>query len=117
MPVHNSARMRSSLPWARAGWGKFIARDRRLKRNIAGKVVPKHLAEDPDALSRFEWEAKAVAALAHPNILAIHDVGPEGEASDVVMELLEGETLRGRVCCTPMQSASGPVVCGRNLMS
>ena len=55
----------------------FRARDTKLERDVAVKVLPRNLAEDPDALSRFEREAKAVAALSHPNILAIHDFGRE----------------------------------------
>ena len=75
----------------------FRARDTRLERDVAVKVLPKNLAEDPDALSRFEREAKAVAALSHPNILAIHDLGREGGTVYAAMELLEGETLRQRL--------------------
>src|SRR5512139_1357426 len=76
----------------------FRARDTRLDRDVAVKVLPRNLAEDPEALSRFEREAKAVAALSHPNILAIHDFG-HGEEGTVyaAMELLEGETLRQRL--------------------
>ncbi len=51
----------------------YRARDLRLEREVAIKVLPEHLAADPEALARFEREAKAVAALSHPNILAIHD--------------------------------------------
>ncbi len=53
----------------------YRARDSRLERDVAIKVLPDHLADDPTALARFEREAKAVAALSHPNILAIHDFG------------------------------------------
>ena len=75
----------------------FRARDTRLERDVAVKVLPRNLAEDPDALSRFEREAKAVAALSHPNILAIHDFGREEGTVYAAMELLEGETLRQRL--------------------
>src|SRR5512134_3480314 len=75
----------------------FRARDTRLERDVAVKVLPKNLAEDPDALSRFEREAKAVANLSHPNILAIHDLGREEGTVYATMELLEGETLRQRL--------------------
>ncbi len=75
----------------------FRARDTKLDREVAVKVLPKNLAEDQDALSRFEREAKAVAALSHPNILAIHDFGREQGTVYAAMELLEGETLRERL--------------------
>jgi serine/threonine protein kinase len=75
----------------------YRARDTRLDREVAVKVLPAHLAQDPQALSRFEREAKAVAALSHPNILAIHDFGTDQGVRYAVMELLEGETLRGRL--------------------
>ena len=55
------------------------------------------MAGDPESLARFERETRAVAALSHPNILAIHDVGREGGVSFAVLELLEGETLRQRL--------------------
>ena len=64
-------------PIGAGGMGEvYKARDTRLERTVAVKVLPERLAEDPDALSRFGREAKAVAALSHPNILAIHDFGP-----------------------------------------
>jgi TolB-like protein/Tfp pilus assembly protein PilF len=72
----------------------YRARDGRLERDVAVKVLPERVAADPGALARFEREAKAVAALSHPNILAIHDVGRESSTSYAVMELLEGATLR-----------------------
>ena len=75
----------------------FRARDTKLERDVAVKVLPRNLAEDPDALGRFEREAKAVAALSHPNILAIHDFGREEGTVYAAMELLEGETLRQRL--------------------
>ena len=75
----------------------YRARDTRLERDVAVKVLPAHLAEDADALARFEREAKAVAALSHPNILGIFDVGREGIIAYSVTELLEGETLRDRL--------------------
>ncbi|MHC4696686.1 MAG: protein kinase domain-containing protein [Planctomycetota bacterium] len=85
-------------PLGAGGMGEvYRAKDARLDREVAVKVLPEHLAGDPSAMGRFKREAKAVAALSHPNILAIYDVGTEGETSYVVMELLEGETLRDRV--------------------
>ena len=75
----------------------YRARDVRLERPVAIKVLREHLAHDRDALQRFEREAKAVAALSHPNILAIHDFGSDGGIAYAVTELLEGETLRERL--------------------
>ena len=75
----------------------YRARDSRLERDVAVKVLPSHLAEDPSALARFEREAKAIAALSHPNILGIFDVGSEGGVAYAVTELLEGETLRAQL--------------------
>ena len=75
----------------------YRAWDSRLARNVAIKVVPPHLAQDPKMLARFEREAKAIAALSHPNILAVFDIGTEQGVSYVVTELLEGETLSGRL--------------------
>ena len=75
----------------------YRARDTRLGRDVAIKVLPAEFAADSDRLRRFEQEARAVAALNHPNILAIHDVGTHDGAPYFVTELLEGETLRGRL--------------------
>jgi len=75
----------------------YRARDVRLEREVAVKVLPEHLAQHPEALARFEREAKAIAALSHPNILAIHDFSTDRGIAYVVTELLEGETLRGRM--------------------
>jgi Tol biopolymer transport system component len=81
----------------------YRARDTRLDREVAVKVLPTHLAMDADSLARFEREAKAVAALSHPNILAIHDFGRTDNGTVyAVMELLDGETVRQRL-------ADGPV--------
>jgi serine/threonine-protein kinase len=73
------------------------ARDTRLRRDVAIKVLPDTLAADPVARARFGREARAVAALSHPNILDLHDVGSEGGVSWVVTELLEGQTLKMRL--------------------
>ncbi len=75
----------------------YRARDARLERMVALKVLPAHLTASAHALSRFEREAKAVAALSHPNILAIHDFGVENGTPYAVMELLEGATLGDRL--------------------
>ncbi|UCH33673.1 MAG: serine/threonine-protein kinase, partial [Armatimonadota bacterium] len=79
---------------AAGGMGEvYRARDTRLDRDVAIKVLPEKFADDTDALRRFEREAKAVAALAHPNILAIYDFGTVEGAPYAVMELLEGHSL------------------------
>lgn len=75
----------------------FRARDTRLGREVAIKVLPKGMATDAAAAARFDQEARAVAALSHPHILAIHDFGQHEGVSYAVAELLEGETLRDRV--------------------
>ena len=72
----------------------YRARDTRLGREVAVKVLPASFASDPDRLRRFEQEARAVAALNHPNILAIHDIGTHEGTPFLVTELLEGQTLR-----------------------
>jgi serine/threonine protein kinase len=75
----------------------YRARDKKLDRDVAVKILPPGLAGDPDSLARFEREAKAVAALSHPNILSIFDFGRDGDVAFAVMELLEGDTLRARL--------------------
>jgi len=80
----------------------YRARDSRLERDVAVKVLPERFAKDAEAKMRFEREAKAVAALTHPNILAIHDYGSDGGAAYSVTELLEGETLRRRIIEGPI---------------
>jgi serine/threonine protein kinase len=85
-------------PLGAGGMGEvYRARDTRLGRDVAIKVLPESLSADPAALARFQREASAVATLSHPNILAIHDVGDEHGTVYAVMELLEGETLRSRL--------------------
>ena len=85
-------------PLGAGGMGEvYRARDTRLERTVAIKVLPSRLAADPDALGRFEREARAVAALSHPNILAIHDFGTDRGVAYAVTELLEGKTLRERL--------------------
>jgi serine/threonine protein kinase len=72
----------------------YRARDTRLGRDVALKILPESFTRDTDRLLRFEQEARAVAALNHPNILAIHDVGKNNDSPFLVSELLEGESLR-----------------------
>ncbi len=75
----------------------YRARDTRLRRDVAIKVLPAEFSADPDRLRRFEQEARAVAALNDPNILAIYDVGAEEHIRYLVTELLEGESLRSKL--------------------
>lgn len=80
----------------------YRARDPRLNRDVAIKVLPEHLSQDQDALLRFEREARAIAALSHPNVLTIFDVGSDRGTHYVVTELLEGDTLKTRLTQRPM---------------
>src|SRR2546423_12554964 len=85
-------------PLGAGGMGEvYRARDTRLNRDVAIKVLPASFPADPDRLQRFAQEARAAAALNHPNILAIYDIGESKGAPYVVSELLEGETLRERL--------------------
>ncbi len=86
----------------------YRARDSRLKRDVAIKVLPQALSLDADRLRRFEQEALATAALNHPNILAVFDIGTNEGSPYVVSELLEGETLRERL-------RSGPIAVRKTL--
>src|SRR5512145_1845165 len=85
-------------PLGAGGMGEvYRARDTRLDREVAIKVLPERTARDQHALNRFRRETKALAALSHPNILMILDVGEHENISYAVMELLEGDTLRARL--------------------
>lgn len=75
----------------------YRARDSRLNRDVAIKILPRSFASDPDRRTRFEREAQAIASLSHPNILAIFDTGVHDGELFIVMELLEGDTLRAQV--------------------
>jgi eukaryotic-like serine/threonine-protein kinase len=90
-------------PLGAGGMGEvYRARDARLGRDVALKVLPEQFARDPDRLSRFEREARAVAALAHPNVLVLYDVGTDQGVPYAVTELLEGETLARRLARGPL---------------
>ena len=80
----------------------YRAKDTRLGRDVAIKVLPEALAKDTDRLRRFEQEARTIAALNHPNILGIHDIGTQDGTPFLVSELLEGETLRERIDAGPL---------------
>ena len=83
-------------PLGAGGMGEvYRARDTRLGRDVALKVLPAELANDASRRQRFELEARAVAALNHPNIVAIHDVGADGGVSYIITELVDGGPLRG----------------------
>ena len=85
-------------PLGAGGMGEvYRARDTRLGREVAVKVLPPEVAADPDRRRRFEQEARAASSLNHPAIITIHDIGEETGLLFVVFELLEGETLRGRL--------------------
>jgi eukaryotic-like serine/threonine-protein kinase len=75
----------------------YKARDTRLERTVAIKVLPQHLSTSPEVRQRFEREAKTISQLSHPHICAVHDVGREGEIEYLVMEYLEGEVLSQRL--------------------
>jgi serine/threonine protein kinase len=75
----------------------YKAKDTRLNRTVAIKILPRHLSERPDLRQRFEREARALASLSHPHICPIHDIGKEDGIDFLVMEYLEGETLAGRL--------------------
>ncbi len=85
-------------PIGAGGMGEvYRARDERLKREVAVKVLPVSFSIDPDRLRRFEQEAQAAGALNHPNITAVYDIGQHDGTPYIVSELLEGETLRSRL--------------------
>jgi len=85
-------------PLGAGGMGEvYRARDTRLGRDVAVKVIPPNYSDDPGLLARFEQEARATAALSHPNILALFDVGQQDGQPYIVSELLQGETLRSQL--------------------
>ena len=101
MPLTPGARLgpyEIASPLGAGGMGEvYRARDPRLGRDVAIKVLPSVLAQDADRLRRFESEARAIAALSHPHILAVYDIGKHEGFPYIVTELLEGETLRDRL--------------------
>jgi eukaryotic-like serine/threonine-protein kinase len=99
-------------PIGAGGLGEvYRARHTTLDRFVAIKVLPASLSADADARARFEREAKAVAALSHPNILAIHDFAADGATTYVVMELFEGATLRERLADGPLPIKKAAPIC------
>ncbi len=101
MPLSTGSRLgpyEIVAPIGAGGMGEvYRARDVRLHREVAVKVLPGSFSDDPDRLRRFEQEARAASALNHPGILTIHDFGEHEGAPYVVSELLEGENLRERL--------------------
>src|SRR5690349_7182028 len=90
-------------PLGAGGMGEvYRAKDTRLGREVAIKVLPLHLAGNPDLRARFEREARTVSSLNHPHICTLHDVGRDGETDYLVMELVDGGTLADRLRKGPM---------------
>ena len=90
-------------PLGAGGMGEvYRARDTRLDREVAIKVLPERLARDKERLLRFEREAKAISKLTHPNICTLHDVGHDRDVDFLVMEYIEGETLSQRIAKGPL---------------
>jgi serine/threonine protein kinase len=90
-------------PLGAGGMGEvYRARDTRLGRDVAIKVLPTHLADRPDLRERFEREARAIASLNHPHICTLHDIGRQDSADYLVMEILEGQTLAQRLLKGPL---------------
>src|ERR1051326_3192048 len=80
----------------------YRARDLRLNREVAIKVLPKAVADDPARRERFESEARAASALNHPNIIVVHDIGEENGVFFIVSELIDGESIRSMVRHGPL---------------
>src|SRR5450631_3500399 len=90
-------------PAGAGGMGEvYRARDTRLDRTVAIKILPAHLSDNPEARQRFDREARAISSLNHPNICTLYDVGHQDGMDYIVMEFLEGETLAARLAKGPL---------------
>src|SRR5215510_4498523 len=90
-------------PIGAGGMGEvYKARDTRLNRDVAIKVLPEAVAKDPERLARFEREAHVLAALNHPNIAHIHGLEDSSGTPALILELVEGEMLAGRIAAGPL---------------
>src|SRR6202142_553465 len=97
-------------PLGAGGMGEvYRARDTRLKREVALKVLPAEVARDSERRQRFEQEARAVAALNHPNIVAIYDVGEENGVLFLVTELVEGRNLKAPMPLDALLKCAGQI--------
>src|SRR5687767_1803669 len=106
MPLATGARLgphEIEAPIGAGGMGEvYRARDTRLDRTVAIKVLPAQPAADPELRQRFEREARAISSLSHPHICALFDVGHQDGIDFLVMEYLEGETLAARLARGPL---------------
>src|SRR6266478_1270418 len=90
-------------PLGAGGMGEvYRARDTRLDRTVAVKILPAHLSDNPEAKQRFEREARTISSLNHPHICVLHDVGSQDGTAYLVMEYVQGETLEARLLKGPM---------------
>ena len=90
-------------PLGAGGMGEvYRARDTRLERTVAIKIIPEHLSQDSEAKQRFDREARAISSLNHPNICTLHDVGHQDGIDYLVMEFLDGQTLADRLLKGPL---------------
>ena len=94
--------MRLSRLSAQAAWVRFTARDKRLERTVAVKVLPAEVSANAERKQRFEREARKISSLNHPNICALYDVGSQDGIEYLVLEYVEGETLEKRLQKGPL---------------